>query len=182
MPIHPGACHRPVGQREKHRRTRKRLNRFNPEGERPRLCRQWRSRQKCTAKHDVTERSAGGRLPAAIAAVHAQATDTGAPQILALYDLLKRLSLNNIVMPNHALAAAIVHGPAAGLELLNAIDAGRRLARHHRPDAVRAHLLERAGNNDPAIAHYRAGSARTASLPARNYLLTLAARLAAMKQ
>ena len=45
-----------------------------------------------------------------------------------------------------------------------------------------AHLLELAGDNDPAIAHYRAASARTASLPARNYLLTPAARLAEMKQ
>ena len=62
------------------------------------------------------------------------------------------------------------------------MDADGHLARHHRLDAVRAHLLELAGDNDPAIAYYRAASAPTTSLPARNCLLTLAARLAAMKQ
>ena len=62
------------------------------------------------------------------------------------------------------------------------MDSDGRLARHYRLDAVSAHILELAGDNDPAIAHYRAASARTASLPARNYLLTPAARLAEMKQ
>ena len=63
-----------------------------------------------------------------------------------------------MVTPNHAIATAMVYGPAAGLDLLNAIDADGRLARHHRLDAVRAHLLELAGDNDPVIAHYRAAS------------------------
>jgi len=120
------------------------------------------------------------QLQAAIAAVHdeaARAEDTDWPQILALYDLLKRMSDNPIVMLNHAIAAAMVHGPSAGLELLNALDADGRLAGHHRLDAVRAHLLELAGDHQAAIKNYQTAAGRTTSLPERNYLLTQAARL-----
>ena len=70
------------------------------------------------------------QLQAAIAAVHdeaAQAEDTDWPQILALYDLLKRMSDNPMVMLNHAIAAAMVYGPPKGLELLRALDADGRL-------------------------------------------------------
>jgi RNA polymerase sigma factor (sigma-70 family) len=120
------------------------------------------------------------QLQAAIAAVHdeaARAEDTDWPQILALYQLLKRMSDNPMVMLNHAIAVAMVEGPAAGLELLNALDADGRLAGHHRLDAVRAHLLEMAGDHLAAIAHYGVAAARTTSLPERNYLITQAARL-----
>ena len=120
-------------------------------------------------------------LQAAIAAVHDEAPraeDTDWPQILALYDLLKRMSDNPMVLLNHAVAVAMVHGPAAGLDLLKALDTDDRLARHHRLDAVRAHLLELAGDRAAAIAHYRAAAKKTASVPERNYLLTQAARLA----
>jgi RNA polymerase sigma factor (sigma-70 family) len=120
------------------------------------------------------------QLQAAIAAVHDEATqaeDTDWPQILALYELLKRMSDNPMVALNHAIASAMVHGPAAGLELLEALDADGRLAGHHRLDAVRAHLLEMAGDRHAAIAHYRTAAGRTTSLPERNYLMTQAARL-----
>ncbi len=120
------------------------------------------------------------QLQAAIAAVHdeaARAEDTDWPQILALYDLLKRMSDNPMVMLNHAVAAAMVHGPAAGLELLDALNADGRLKGHHRLDAVRAHLLEMAGERDAAIEHYSIAAGRTTSLPERNYLVTQAARL-----
>jgi predicted RNA polymerase sigma factor len=120
------------------------------------------------------------QLQAAIAAVHDEALraeDTDWPQILALYDLLKRMSGNPMVMLNHAVAAAMVHGPAAGLDLLNALDADGRLAGHHRLDAVRAHLLELAGDYEAAIEHYRIAAGRTTSVPERNYLITQAARL-----
>jgi RNA polymerase sigma factor (sigma-70 family) len=120
------------------------------------------------------------QLQAAIAAVHdeaAQAGDTDWPQILALYDLLKRMSDNPMVSLNHAIAAAMVHGPSAGLELLNALDADGRLTGHHRLDAVRAHLLELAGDHQAAIAYYSTAAGRTTSLPERNYLITQAARL-----
>ena len=89
------------------------------------------------------------QLQAAIAAVHdeaARAEDTDWPQILALYGLLKRMSDNPMVTLNHAIAAAMVHGPPAGLELLRALDADERMAGHYRLDAVRAHLLEMAGD------------------------------------
>ncbi|MDR3701294.1 MAG: sigma factor [Candidatus Sulfopaludibacter sp.] len=120
------------------------------------------------------------QLQAAIAAVHdeaARAEDTDWPQILALYELLQRISGNPMVDLNHAVAAAMVHGPERGLELLRALDAGRRLSGNHRLDAVRAHLLELAGDRKGAREHYRAAANLTASLPERNYLLTQAARL-----
>ena len=121
------------------------------------------------------------QLQAAIAAVHDEAPraeDTDWPQILALYGLLKRMSDNPMVTLNHAIAAAMVHGPAAGLDLLKSLDADERLAGHYRLDAVRAHLFEMSGNPQAAIRHYRAAAVRTTSVPERNYLVTKAARLA----
>jgi predicted RNA polymerase sigma factor len=120
------------------------------------------------------------QLQAGIAAVHdeaARAEDTDWPQILALYELLKRMSDNPMVALNHAIAAAMVHGPSKGLELLRALDSDARIAGHHRLDAVRAHLLEMAGDHPGAIAHYRIAASRTTSMPERNYLITQAARL-----
>ncbi|MCY1023320.1 RNA polymerase sigma factor [Pyxidicoccus sp. MSG2] len=119
-------------------------------------------------------------LQAAIAAVHdeaARAEDTDWPQILALYEVLMGMSDNPMVALNHAVATAMVHGPQAGLALLKALDADGRLAGHHRLDAVRAHLLERAGETEAAIANYRKAAGRTTSIPERNYLITQAARL-----
>jgi RNA polymerase sigma factor (sigma-70 family) len=120
------------------------------------------------------------QLQAAIAAVHdeaARSQDTDWPQILALYDLLRRMSDNPMVMLNYAVAAAMVHGPSAGLDLVNALDSDERLTGHSRLDAVRAHLSEMAGDHQAAVAHYQAAAGRTASLPERNYLMTQAARL-----
>jgi RNA polymerase sigma factor (sigma-70 family) len=120
------------------------------------------------------------QLQAAVAAVHdeaARAEDTDWPQILALYDLLKRMSDNPMVTLNHAIAAAMVHGPSKGLELLKVLDSDPRIAGHYRLDAVRAHLLEMAGDTQAAIAHYQLAANRTTSTPERNYLITQAARL-----
>jgi predicted RNA polymerase sigma factor len=83
-----------------------------------------------------------------------------------------------MVTLNHAIAAAMVHGPATGLELLRALDSDPRLAGHYRLDAVRAHLFERMGDREAAIQHYRIAAARTTSMAERNYLMTQAARLA----
>ena len=124
-------------------------------------------------------------VQAAIAAVHDEAQradETDWPQILALYQVLQGMSDNPMVALNHAVATAMVHGPAAGLALLAELDQDRRLAGHHRLDAVKGHLLERAGDREAAVAHYRAAAEATASLPERNYLLTRAARLAAGEQ
>ena len=122
------------------------------------------------------------QLQAAIAAVHDEATraeDTDWPQILALYELLNRMSDNPMVGLNRAIAAAMVHGATKGLQLLDALKDDARVAENHRHDAVRAHLLELAGNLEAAVRHYRAAAAKTANLPERNYLLTQAARLSA---
>jgi RNA polymerase sigma factor (sigma-70 family) len=120
------------------------------------------------------------QLQAAIAAVHdesARAEDTDWAQILALYGLLGRMSDNPMVTLNRAIAVAMVHGPEAGLELLQSLDADPRMAAHHRLAAVRAHLYERAGDRTTAIEHYRDAAMRTSSIPERNYLLMKAARL-----
>jgi RNA polymerase sigma factor (sigma-70 family) len=121
------------------------------------------------------------QLQAAIAAVHDEAArveDTDWPQILALYDLLERMSDNPMVSLNRTIAAAMVHGPEAGLERLGVLASDPRLAEHYRLDAVRAHLLERAGETDLARAAYQAAAERTLSIPERNYLTLRAARLA----
>jgi RNA polymerase sigma factor (sigma-70 family) len=120
------------------------------------------------------------QLQAAIAAVHDEAErpeDTDWPQILALYDLLMRLSDNPMVALNHAIAAAMVKGPEAGLALLAPLQDDERLRGSHRLDAVRAHLLERSGRCDMAMALYRQAAAKTTSIPERNYLMMKAARL-----
>ena len=120
------------------------------------------------------------QVQAAIAAVHdeaARAGDTDWPQIFALYGLLMRISDNPMVRLNHAIAAAMVHGPGAGLDLVASLDDDTRLAGHYRLDAVRAHLHEMAGNHAAAIEHYVAAAGRTTSIPERDYLTIQAARL-----
>jgi RNA polymerase sigma factor (sigma-70 family) len=120
------------------------------------------------------------QLQATIAAVHdeaARAEDTDWPQILALYGMLMRITDSPVVALNHAVATAMVHGPNAGLALLEPLGADERLSMGHRLDAVRAHLLERANQRDAAVALYRAAASKTTSTPERNYLLMKAARL-----
>jgi RNA polymerase sigma factor (sigma-70 family) len=120
------------------------------------------------------------QLQAAIAALHDEAPryeDTDWTQILALYCVLHRMSDSPIVALNRAIATAMVDGPRAGLAQLEALDQDERLAGSHRLLAVRAHLLERAGEPQAAIPLYRAAAARTTSTPERNYLLMRAGRL-----
>ena len=120
------------------------------------------------------------QVQAAIAAVHDEAPtadDTDWEQILALYDVLERIAPNPMVTLNHAVAVAMVHGPRAGLDLLATLAGDTRLAEHHRLDAVRAHLLEMAGDTDAARAAYRLAAQRTTSLPEQRYLEGKAARL-----
>jgi RNA polymerase sigma factor (sigma-70 family) len=120
------------------------------------------------------------QLQAAIAAVHdeaMQAEETDWPQILTLYSLLKRMSDNPMVTLNHAIAAAMVHGPGKGLELLQVLDSDPRLQEHYRLDAVRGHLFEMAGEREKAITHYREAAAKTTSIPEREYLAVQISRL-----
>ncbi|HEX2772987.1 MAG TPA: DUF6596 domain-containing protein, partial [Micromonosporaceae bacterium] len=98
------------------------------------------------------------QLQAAIAAVHAEAAhadDTDWRQILALYDLLHRLEPGPMVTLNRIVALAMVAGPAAALDRLDAAADDAALAGHYRLDAVRAHLLEMTGDREGARAHYR---------------------------
>jgi RNA polymerase sigma factor (sigma-70 family) len=120
------------------------------------------------------------QLQAAIAAVHDEAKrpeDTDWPQIMSLYSLLRRMSDNPMVTLNYAIAVAMVHGPRKGLDLLDSLQRDSRVAKHYRLSAVRAHLLELAGDCSSAVRYYREAAAKTGSLPERNYLLTQAARL-----
>ena len=124
------------------------------------------------------------QVQAAIAALHDEATraeDTDWPQILALYNVLKALSDNPMIALNHAIATAMTDSPAAGLQLLEALDGDSRLKNHHRLLAVRAHLLEMAGDHQAAIVHYRAAAGRATSIPERNYLMAQAGRLSPLQ-
>jgi RNA polymerase sigma factor (sigma-70 family) len=120
------------------------------------------------------------QLQAAIAAVHdeapsAEATDW--PQIMALYELLLRISDNPVVALNHAVAVAMVQGPQAGLDLLAGLESDERIAGDHRLQAVRGHLLEAAGDRAAARDCYQAAARRALSLPQQRYLQSRATRL-----
>ena len=120
------------------------------------------------------------QVQAAMAAVYDEAESMDAtdwPQILGLYDLLEQLAPGPVVSLNRAVAVAMVDGPAAGLDLLRALESDQRLAGHHRLYATRAHLLEMTGDGPAAAAGYREAARRTTSLPERRYLAGLAARL-----
>lgn len=121
------------------------------------------------------------QVQAAIAAVHAEAPtaeDTDWRQIVALYRVLARVAPNPMVTLNQAVAVAMVDGPRAGLALLATLDGDDRTAGHHRLAAVRAHLLDLAGDRAAARAAYLAAARATTSLPERRYLEVRAARLA----
>ncbi len=122
------------------------------------------------------------QLQAAIAAVHAEAPsgeETDWLQILALYTLLERVAPNPMVTLNRAVALAMADGPRAGLELLATLDGDERLVDNHRLGAVRAHLLELAGEREAARLAYREAARRTTSIPEQRYLERRAARMPA---
>ena len=113
------------------------------------------------------------QIQAAIAAVHdeaARAEDTDWPQILALYKLLERASPNPMVTLNRSVSLAMVDGPRAGLDLLDSLAADERVAEHHRYHAIRAHLLELAGDETAAREGFLAAARRATSLPEQRYL------------
>ena len=120
------------------------------------------------------------QMQAAIAAVHDEAPsarETDWPQILALYEVLERVAPGPVVTLNRAVALAMVNGPRAGLALLGTLDDDERMAHSHRLEAVRGHLLERAGDLAAARASYRKAARMTASIPEQRYLTLKAARL-----
>jgi RNA polymerase sigma factor (sigma-70 family) len=120
------------------------------------------------------------QLQAAIAAVHdeaASAETTDWPQILALYQVLEAIASSPVVTLNRAVAVAMVNGPRAGLALLGTLEDDERMAQTHRLSAVRAHLLELAGDRTGARDSYLAAARKTASTQERDYLLVRAAHL-----
>ncbi|MFE5568761.1 RNA polymerase sigma factor [Amycolatopsis japonica] len=120
------------------------------------------------------------QVQAAIAAVHSEAAtaaDTDWPQILALYDVLEKVSPGPVVTLNRAVAVAEVNGPESGLELLATLDDDSRMSQTHRLDSVRGHLLELAGDTGAAREAYLRAAGKTASEPERQYLTRRAERL-----
>jgi RNA polymerase sigma-70 factor (ECF subfamily) len=102
-------------------------------------------------------------LQAAIAACHARAptaADTDWNRILALYDALAQLMPSPVVELNRAVAVSMVFGPAAGLELVNALAAEAQLSEYHLLPSVRGDLLEKLG----CFAEARAEFGRAAAL------------------
>jgi RNA polymerase sigma factor (sigma-70 family) len=139
---------------------------------------QWNAAQIAEGVALITEALPRGpvgpyQLQAAIAAVHDEAPSADAtdwPQIKALYEVLLRLSDNPVVRLNHAVAVAMVDGPAAGLARLDALDHDDRMAQDHRLHAVRGHLLQRAGDPEAATAAYLAAAERTTNVALQRYL------------
>ena len=120
------------------------------------------------------------QVQAAIAAVHDEAMSDAAtdwPQILALYEVLEGIAPGPVVTLNRAVALARVDGPLAGLALLGTLDDDARLEHSHRLDAVRAHLLELAGDRAAARDAYLRAARRAGSLPEQRYLALRAAQL-----
>ncbi|MFI7665852.1 RNA polymerase sigma factor [Nocardia sp. NPDC049526] len=118
------------------------------------------------------------QIQAVIAVLHAQALraeDTDWRRILALYNMIERISKNPMVTLNRAVATAMVHGPAAALELADTLE--DQLTDSHRLDAVRGHLHEMAGDFPAAITCYTHAANHTTSLPERDYLTLRAAHL-----
>jgi predicted RNA polymerase sigma factor len=133
----------------------------------------------------VTEALRQGRpgpyqLQAAIAAVHDEASSMEATdwaQIVALYEVLLQAANNPVVKLNHAAAVGMARGPRAGLALLEELVGDPRLAEDYRLDAVRAHLLEMAGDRPRAHTAYLAAAERAPNLAQQRYLHARAARL-----
>ncbi|MFI5938435.1 RNA polymerase sigma factor [Actinoplanes sp. NPDC051494] len=122
------------------------------------------------------------QVQAAINAVHsdaATAAGTDWPQILTLYDHLTALTPGPVVALHRAVAVAEVHGPAAALSLVDAID---DLDRHHTFHAVRADLLRRLGRAPEAAAAYDHAAALTGNAAERRFLTARRATLPARRQ
>jgi RNA polymerase sigma factor (sigma-70 family) len=120
------------------------------------------------------------QIQAAIAAVHDEAPRaelTDWPQILILYGMLQRLAPGPMVTLNRIVALAMVDGPVVALAELQDAETDPALAGHHRVAAVRAHLLEMAGDLEGARQQYRLAARRTLSIPEQRYLDSRAVRL-----
>jgi predicted RNA polymerase sigma factor len=123
---------------------------------------------------------AGGpyALQAAIAACHARALvaeHTDWPRIAALYDALAALSPSPVVELNRAVAVAMAFGPAAGLELVDALADDPVLAQYHLLPSVRGDLLFRLGRLDEAHGEFERAAGLAGNARERDLLLARAA-------
>jgi len=90
--------------------------------------------------------------------------------------MLENLAPSPVLTLNHAVAVAMVDGPAAGLRMLDPLLADKQLRRLHRLYAVRAHLLELAGRIAEAQVDYATAARLATSIPEQRYLNAAAAR------
>ena len=112
-------------------------------------------------------------LQAAIAAVHAEAqraADTDWPQIVELYNLLVRIDPSPVIQLNRAAAVAMRDGPAAGLELIDALLATGDLDDYHHAHSARADLCRRLGRTADAKASYERALKLARQEPERRFL------------
>lgn len=120
-------------------------------------------------------------LQAAIAACHARArtaAETDWPRIAALYDALAQLAPSPVVELNRAAALAMAFGPAAGLELADALNSEPSLKTYHLLPAVRGDLLAKLGRYDEARAEFARAASLTRNMRERDLLLARAAACA----
>ena len=99
-----------------------------------------------------------------------------------LYELFIANNDSPMARLSHAIALAMVHGPAHGLAAIEALAKDPRIQGHYRLDAVRGHLHERAGDTANAIAAYHRAANATTNTAERDYLMLQAARLAETSQ
>ncbi|TME62036.1 MAG: RNA polymerase sigma factor [Chloroflexi bacterium] len=117
-------------------------------------------------------------LQAAIAACHARARtpeETDWPQIAALYDALAQIADSPVVELNRAVAYGMAFGPAAGLELADALVAEPSLRSYHLLPSVRGDLLAKLGRSDEARSEFERAAALTRNARERELLLERAA-------
>jgi predicted RNA polymerase sigma factor len=121
-------------------------------------------------------------LQAAIAACHARATtaaETDWPRIVALYDAVAQLAPSPVVELNRAVAVGMAFGPAAGLDLVDALVAEPSLASYHLLPAVRGDLLRKLGRSGEAGAEFERAASLTENVRERELLQRRAAECAA---
>ncbi|QDF97699.1 RNA polymerase subunit sigma-24 [Azoarcus sp. DD4] len=122
-------------------------------------------------------------LQAAIAACHARAADaaqTDWVRIAALYDALAQLTPSPVVELNRAVALAMAFGPAAGLDVVDALADEPALRHYHLLPSVRGDLLQRLGRDAEAAVEFRRAATLTRNLRERNLLLDRARRCAGL--
>src|SRR5256885_2656949 len=121
-------------------------------------------------------------LQAAIASCHARATtaaETDWPRIVALYDAVAELAPSPVVELNRAVAVGMAFGPAAGLDLVDALVDEPSLKSYHLLPAVRGDLLRKLGRMEEAVAEFLRAASLTDNVPERDLLQRRAVECAA---